>query len=151
MEPWGAVTQVRRHKDGRIRYCVAPFDPDGVGTLFDECDLVPTGGCSTASQFTSFGEFRTRDIVKVRGSTASAEITGKLGTVIGGSRAGGSLAVWINDLLEVWSIQPSDLESTGRREQRERSTNSTSLQVSKAGDVLGYDDYEVLEDIADFE
>jgi hypothetical protein len=96
----------------------------------------------------TYGVFRLRDVVRVRNSAFHHEVAGTLGTVVGGTRTGESVAVRIDDLHEVYSISPGDLEATGQRVQPQLSRVATSLHVNQAGDVLRSEDYEVLEDVA---
>jgi hypothetical protein len=146
-EPFGAVTQVRRYDDGSYRYVVAPLDPEDVATVFDESDLTPTGHRAKVSEFTMIGGFHYGEVVRIRNATALAEVAGKSGTVVGGAPKGETIAVSIAD--EVWSLLPTDLEATGQRVQRERPKRGSSLRVGRGGDLLGSDEYEVLEGVAE--
>ena len=146
----GTVIQVRQYEATRFVYTVAPLDPNEVATVFDEDDLVPTTERSAAETFTTFGRFRTRDIVRVSSTSPTTEVAGRTGVVHGGWPDDDSwLLVWIDDLEEVWAIAATDLIPTGNRLPPGGRRTAHSLKVSQEGAVLGSDAYVVLEDVDD--
>lgn len=148
-ESWGTVTEVRRYRNGQVRYCVSRMAPDGVGTIFDEGDLGSTGLRANLSEFRIIGGFSQGAVVKVRSTSALVEIAGKSGIVVGGSAGAESIGVLIDDLGHVWCVPPSDLEATGQERREKRPKRATSLRIDQAGGLLGSDEYEVLEDVSD--
>jgi hypothetical protein len=145
----GWICQVRRYGDGSVAYVVAPLDDEeAVGAVFDENELHPTGERQDAEAAIRVGPFRLREAVTVMTRSEHTDVAGLTGVVVG---SGGetSVGVWIDDLGEVFDVPIADLQSTGVRRPAQRKSGSNSLRVNQAGQVLGRDDYVVLQDMDD--
>ena len=142
---------MRKYGDGRFRYSIAPLDDrDEVGTIFDEADLRGTGERASASPFTTFGAFQIRDVVRISSRCEHSAIAGLTGVIEGGDADDeGSMLVWISQLKEVWVVRADDLQLTGERMPPSGPRQARSVKVSETGEVLGKDEYVVLDDVRD--
>ena len=151
----GVVTQVRAYVDGRIQYGLGAGDgeADGVGGLFDEAHLNPTGERSTAEVFQVPGPFKVREIVTVLPGCRVAQLANRT-AVVDGSYVDPdedgelSLGIWIEELAEVFVVKPRFLVATGQRLPiPPAARQTTSTQVDPSGGVLGTTAYVIVDEI----
>jgi hypothetical protein len=148
----GAVTQVRDYGSGRFRYGLGSLDDDpGVGGLFDEDSLRASGQSASPDLFRVPGPFAVRELVRISAEASLAEISGRVGEIDGSYQDDSgklALGVWIEELGEAFVVEPRYLESTGeRRPPPERGRAASSTRVDVRGDVLGGDEYVILDEV----
>ncbi len=149
----GAVTQVRDYGDGRFRYGLGAVDDDlGVGGLYDEVSLRPTGQAALPDVFRVPGPFVSRELVRVSAEAGIDEISGRVGAIDGSYQEDSGelvLGVWFSELRELFVVAPRYLESTGERlPLPESGRTASSTRVDVRSTVLGHDDYVVLDEVA---
>jgi hypothetical protein len=145
---------LRRYGDRSYRYGVGAVarEDDDLAGLYGEEQLVPTGRRVGLEIFSAPGLFSARDVVVVSPSYPDREAAGEQGEVQGWScdSEGVRYAVWVPSRELVWLVDQRALIATGRCvPSPDRTQPVTSLQVSQAGEVLGAEEYVIVEDIDD--
>jgi hypothetical protein len=147
----GAVTQVREYGDGRFRYGLGGLDEDSaVGGLYDEAVLRATGQSASVDLFRVPGPFAERELVRVSAEAGIEAVTGLVGEIDGSYQDSTELAlgVWFAELGEAFVIAPRYLESTGeRRPAAEPGRTASSTRVDVSGEVVGGDEYKIVDEI----
>ncbi len=149
----GSVATIRRFDDGRYQYSIGSED-EGVGGLYWEDALQPTGEQADISMYRLTGPFQERDVVRISSEYPDPDIAGRE-AVIDGSYADDEeellLGVWIEELRQGYGVPPGSMMSTGERRRPEPlGRSSTSSRVSPNGEVLGTETYVIVDEISQY-
>jgi hypothetical protein len=147
----GAITQIREHPGPRFRYSVRSLvdDDDGIGGLYAEEDLLPTGERASPALFALPGGFRIREIVQVSATYEVPEVAGRTGVVDGTYTGEGGIGIRIEEFDESVTVDPRLLTPTGDRLPAPQAGRAaSSIQVSADGQIRGQTTYTVVDEVS---
>jgi hypothetical protein len=120
----GAVLSIRRYPGGCYRYTLgnvpgsAGVGEDGVGGIYDEEHLVPTGMRADAWRYGPIPPFRPRDVVQISLDCDVEEARGLSGYVAvpcSAESGPAPIGIWVHGLEEACIIDARYLTRTGER------------------------------------
>ena len=148
------VEHIREYADGPYVYGLAILgdaDTAVVGGLFDERSLHPTGDRAAVDVFRLPGPFESRELVDIAADYSERAIAGRVGVVtasVEGDPGGQQVAVWIEELGELFVLPCAAMKSRGERcPPPERGRIATTTRVSASGEVIGEVSYVVVDEI----